>query len=54
MGIIKMLTSFLIGVITTFFIIIYSLQVVNIETTEKGAIITIKILNDYENYYIEY
>ena len=54
MEIVKILTSFLIGVITTFFVTIYSLEVVNIKTTEGGEIVTIKILNDYENYYVEY
>lgn len=54
MKIVKILISFLIGVITTFFITIYSLEVVKIETTESGAMVTIKLLNDYENYYIEY
>lgn len=54
MKIVKILVSFLIGVITSFFITIYSLQVVNIKTTEGGAMVTIKLLNDYENYYIEY
>ena len=54
MKIVKILISLLIGVITTFFITIYSLEVVKIETTEGGAMVTIKLLNDYENYYIEY
>ncbi|MCI7633996.1 MAG: hypothetical protein MSS80_08235 [Mollicutes bacterium] len=53
MEIVKILISFLIGVITTFFITIYSLEVVNIEITEGGEIVTIKLLNDYENYYIK-
>lgn len=37
MKIVKILVSFLIGVITSFFITIYSLQVVDIKTTEGGG-----------------
>ena len=33
--------------------IIYILQVVNLEITEDGALVTIKILNTYENYYFK-
>lgn len=54
MKMIKMLISFLVGFVASFLIIVYSLQVVKVETTENGAIITIKLLNAYENYYIEY
>ena len=54
MKIVKILISFLIGFVASFLIMIYSLQVVNVETTESGAMITIKFLNAYENYYIEY
>lgn len=50
---VKMLISFLVGFVASFLIIVYSLQVVKVETTENGAIITIKLLNAYENYYIE-
>lgn len=50
---VKMLISFLVGFVVSFLIIVYSLQVVKVETTENGAIITIKLLNVYENYYIE-
>lgn len=54
MKMVKMLISFLVGFVASFLIIVYSLQVVKVETTENGAIITIKLLNAYENYYIEY
>lgn len=50
---IKILISFILGFATSLLIMIYSLQVVNIEETESGAMITIKLLNAYENYYIE-
>jgi len=53
MKMIKMLISFLVGFVASFLIIVYSLQVVKVETTENGAIITIKLFNAYENYYIE-
>ena len=53
MKIVKILISFILGFATSFILIIYSLQVVNIETTENGAMVTIKIFNAYENYYIE-
>lgn len=51
---IKILISFMLGFATSFLIMIYSLQVVNIKTTGSGAMVTIKLLNAYENYYIEY
>ena len=54
MKIVKILISFILGFLASSLIIIYSLQVVNIETTEGGAMVTIKLLNKYENYYIEY
>lgn len=53
MKIIKILISFILGFAASFLIMIYSLQIVNIETTESGAIVTIKLFNAYENYYIE-
>lgn len=53
MKIIKILISFILGFATSFILIIYSLQIVNIETTESGAMVTIKLLNAYENYYIK-
>ena len=53
MKIIKILISFILGFVTSFLIMIYSLQVVNIEITGNGAMVTIKLLNAYENYYIE-
>lgn len=53
MKMVKMLISFLIGFVASFLIIVYSLQVVNVETTESGEMITIKLLNAYESYYIE-
>lgn len=53
MKMIKILISFLVGFVTSFILILYSLQVVNIETTEDGAMVTIKLFNAYENYYIE-
>lgn len=53
MKMIKILISFILGFATSFLIMIYSLQVVNIETTESGAIVTIKLFDAYENYYIE-
>ena len=53
MKIIKILISFILGFVTSLFIIIYSLEVVNLETTESGALVTIKIFNFYENYYFE-
>lgn len=53
MKIAKILISFILGFATSLLIMIYSLQVVNIEETEGGAMITIKLLNAYENYYIE-
>ena len=53
MKIAKILISFILGCAFSFILIIYSLQVVNIETTEDGAMVTIKLFNAYENYYIE-
>ena len=53
MKIVKILISFILGFVASFLIIIYSLQIVNIETTEGGAMVTIKLLNVYESYYIE-
>ena len=53
MKMVKMLISFLVGFVASFLIIVYSLQVVNIETTKSGAIVTIKLFNAYENYYIK-
>ena len=53
MKIAKILINFILGFVASFLIIIYSLQIVNIETTESGAIVTIKLFNAYENYYIE-
>lgn len=50
---IKILISFILGCAFSFILITYSLQVVNIETTGSGAMITIKLFNAYENYYIE-
>ena len=49
----KFLIGLILGFLITSITIIYSLQVVNLETTEDGAVITIKILNTYENYYFE-
>ena len=49
----KILISFILGITTSFIIMIYSLQVVNIETTGNGAMVTIKLFNAYENYWIE-
>lgn len=51
---IKILISFMLGFATSLLIMIYSLQIVNIETTKSGAIVTIKLFHAYENYYIEY
>lgn len=53
MKIVKILISFILGFTASFLIMIYSLQIVNIETTESGAMVTIKLLNAYENYYIK-
>ena len=53
MKIVKILISFAVGFVASFILILYSLQVVNIETTGNGAIVTIKLFNAYENYYIE-
>ena len=53
MKITKILISFILGFATSFIIIIYSLQVVSLEKKESGAILTIKLFNAYENYYIE-
>lgn len=53
MKVIKILISFLIGFVASFLITVYSLQVVNVKTTENEAIVTIKLFNAYENYYIE-
>ena len=53
MKIVKILISFLLGFVASFLIMIYSLQIVNIETTGNGAMVTIKLFNAYENYYIE-
>lgn len=50
---IKILISFILGFIVSFLIMIYSLEVVNIKTTGNGAMVTIKLFNAYENYYIE-
>lgn len=50
---VKMSISFLVGFVTSFILMIYSLQVVNIEITKSGAMVTIKLFNVYENYYIE-
>ncbi len=54
MKVIKILISFILGFVASFLLIIYTLQVVNIKTTENGAMITIKLLNACENYYTEY
>lgn len=54
MKIVKILISFILWFAASFLIMIYSLQIVNIETTESGAIVTIKLFDAYENYYIEY
>lgn len=53
MKVIKMLISFILGFTASFLIMIDSLQIVSLETTESGAIVTIKLFNAYENYYIE-
>lgn len=53
MKMIKILISFILGFATSLLIMIYSLQIVNIETTKSGAMVTIKLFNAYENYYIE-
>lgn len=53
MRIIKMLIIFILGFVTSLLITFYSLQVVNLETTESGALVTIKIFNLYEKYYFE-
>ena len=53
MKIAKILISFILGCAFSFILIIYSLQVVNIETTGNGAMVTIKLFNAYENYWIE-
>ena len=53
MKMIKILISFILGFAISFIIMIYSLQVVSLETTESGAMVTIKLFNAYENYYIE-
>lgn len=53
MKIAKILISFILGFAASFLIMIYSLQVVNIETTKSGAMVTIKLFNAYENYYIK-
>ena len=50
---IKILISFILGFATSFILITYSLQVVNIKTTGRGAMVTIKLFNAYEKYYIE-
>lgn len=49
----KFFIGLILGFLITSITIIYSLQVVNLEITEDGALITIKILNTYENYYFE-
>ncbi len=49
----KFLIGLILGFLITSITIIYSLQVVNLETTGDGAVVTIKIFNTYENYYIE-
>lgn len=54
MKIFKILIAFILGFVASFLIMIYSLQVVSLETTESGAMVTIKLFNTYENYYIEY
>ena len=53
MKIVKILISFAVGCALSFILILYSLQVVNIETTGNGAVVTIKLFNTYENYWIE-
>ena len=49
----KIFIGLILGFLITSITIIYSLQVVNLETTEDGALVTIKIFNLYENYYFE-
>lgn len=49
----KFLIGLILGFLITSIVIIYSLQVVNLETTESGALVTIKIFNFYEKYYFE-
>lgn len=49
----KILIGLVLGFLTSLLITFYSLQVVNLETTESGALVTIKIFSFYENYYFE-
>lgn len=53
MKIVKMLISFLVGFAISFLIVINTLQVTECQTTKNGSLIKIKLLNAYNNYYIE-
>jgi hypothetical protein len=53
MKIVKMLISFLVGFIVSFLIVINTLQVTECQNTKTGSLVKIKLLNAYNNYYIE-
>ena len=53
MKIVKILISFLVGFVVSFLIIINTLQVTECQTTKNGSLVKIKLLNAYNNYYIE-
>lgn len=49
----KMLLGLLVGLLVGYFCIAYGLQIVNIENTEQGELITIKVLFFDFDYYFE-
>lgn len=53
MKIVKMLISFLVGFVVSFLIVINTLQVTECQNTKNGSLVKIKLLNAYNNYYIE-
>ena len=53
MKIVKMLISFLVGFVVSFLIVINTLQVTQCQNTKTGSLVKIKLLNAYNNYYIE-
>ena len=53
MKIVKILISFLVGFVVSFLIIINTLQVTECQNTKTGSLVKIKLLNAYNNYYIE-
>lgn len=49
----KMLVRLLAGLLVGYFCVVYGLQIVNVENTEQGELITIKVLFFDFDYYFE-